>query len=301
MRYIMRRRSNEIEEVTISPSSKPEESHLSIETLTVLDMDRTLLDTTTTYQLLFDSVARYANQFGIDMDDYMQNEEKNRGRSFAAIQVLRKHLYDHLMLAGLTESEILEEVQRRLKQIKDRFIGLAQGGLSTVLADRFMLEDGAQEVLQKIPRHERMILTYGADREWQEWKIVAAGLEEESYIILSIEVSKIDYLVDHFDSTMNRFVFPMVANLSGPLYAQKLEMVDDKITNLLPGLINTRVMAILERIGRVHYAPKEHEATSIDWNKDLGVFQTGNLVHVIERHHATQKRDNITQDLTFKG
>lgn len=126
--------------------------------LYVLDLDRTLIDT----ERVSEAILKAAEENGLSAHDLenAQGQIQAAGGSFDVLDAM----------AQVAPKDVLEK-------IKTRFLAIAeeQGG--------FLFEGGAELINQlKTTNIPFVIATYGG-KDWQSWKLEAAGLLEENYII----------------------------------------------------------------------------------------------------------------------
>lgn len=218
-----------------------------LETLYILDLDRTLVDSSRLSNLFLSSVET----FGIDTYELRQREARSRGQSF--------NLIAELML--LVEQTRPTDGRSVVDDITAHFLQHASELRETGYRRGGFFEPGARQLLHALPRETRMIFTYGTDQRWQTVKLQAAGLINEHHMIATGRdkfgrpVLKSAVLKHSYNQQQRRFVFTDVANRHHSLEAKHVVMVDDKLENLvgLPALARG-----------IWYVPARHKSRNDD-------------------------------------
>jgi beta-phosphoglucomutase-like phosphatase (HAD superfamily) len=188
-----------------------------LEKLYILDFDRTLVDSTWLAQLLLNAV----DEIGYDSSLLRESLEKEKGNSFQLLRAARE-------VVGSVNMAVLKEIFMKSSHDVCRR-EYEQGGF---------FEPGAHDIIETLPRGEWMIFTYGDDEQWQTWKLEAAGLGDEQYVIATerdetgAPVPKSE-LLTRMRGGDGVFTIQNVQKDGRQIRARSLTMVDDKPSNLL--------------------------------------------------------------------
>lgn len=261
----------------------PEHTPASVNHVTVIDMDRTLIDTDRMVTLVYSAIADVLGD--AVAAELRHAEESQRGASFSITTGLRTLLEGRgkgsVAMADETMASIKHHMLKSAKPFRE--LSHDNGGL---------LEPGARELIAAIPRSERFILTYGESEEWQRWKLEAAGLSDEPYTILlpsedataeDREQPKIDFLKRHFDANADMFVFKNIHGVHEPLHTRTLTIIDDKKKHLESRSSKDDIVC-LSRIECFWYAPHHQVELTHPTNVRI-VRKLGELLRHLNAKH----------------
>lgn len=198
------------------PTSMEQHSDKEVlDTLYVLDFDRTLVDSSRLGHLLLDAV----DVLKYDSTALRQRLDEGRGKS--------------LQLLAEVEKTIGHE---QLGELKTIFMDLAIAARVKKYGDGGFFEPGARYLLGAIPEGQRMVFTYGDDAQWQTWKLEAAGLTDQHY---AITTQKDEHgkplpkpqLLGNMKQDDGTFVMRSIKG-DKAIVAKALIMIDDKPENL---------------------------------------------------------------------
>lgn len=242
-----------------------------LDTLYVLDFDRTLVDSSRLGHLLLDAV----DKLGYDSTTLRRQLDEGKGQSLQLLTEVEK----------VTGSE-------QLCDLKNEFLRLTGAARLKKYSDGGFYEPGARYLLGAIPEGQRMVFTYGDDAEWQTWKLEAAGLTDQHYAITTEKDESgrplpKPQLLEHMKQHDGTFAITSVTG-DEPIIARSLIMIDDKpenLTNLPEGI--TGYLYYPERIQNECSAHKQ-EVYERFLAENPGVVRLTKLRKLLGRTSLTQ-------------
>lgn len=184
------------------------------EFLYVLDLDRTLIDSDVAANALYEATEELE---GIPRARLkaLQDESENSNQPFDVVGAITGLLPESLSAA---------EVKDKMDKLKGRFLQLVD-------RDRLLYE-GAQTLVDQLETEDiyipYVIATYGG-KEWQQWKLEAAGFADKDYIITSTNLEKGDWIARDWVQSDGTYAPPLEDEAhKEQLKARHVIVVDDK-------------------------------------------------------------------------